>query len=68
MHDIEINSFTEGLKLAKDEFYIDAIDVFNKLINVLMLKKHALIKRVDVKEDIFFCRFIYIFDREFCKT
>ena len=33
MHDIEINSFTEGLKLAKDEFYIDAIDVFNKLIN-----------------------------------
>lgn len=32
MHDQEISLFTEGLKLAQDEFYIDAIEVFNNLI------------------------------------
>ncbi|MDB0040627.1 tetratricopeptide repeat protein [Algibacter sp.] len=33
MHDKEIQYFTEGLSLAKDEFYLDAIHKFNMLID-----------------------------------
>tara|TARA_B110000046_G_scaffold173791_1_gene196801 strand:+ start:845 stop:1288 length:444 start_codon:yes stop_codon:yes gene_type:complete len=33
MHDKEISIFTEGLKQAQDEFFIDSIEVFHKLID-----------------------------------
>ena len=33
MHDKEIAIFTEGLKQAQDEFFIDSIEVFHKLID-----------------------------------
>lgn len=33
MHDIEINIFSQGLKFAQDEFYLDAITEFQKLID-----------------------------------
>jgi TolA-binding protein len=33
MHDKEIQYFTEGLNLAKDEFYLDSINKFKMLID-----------------------------------
>lgn len=33
MHDKEINIFTQGLKFAQDEFYLDAVTEFQKLID-----------------------------------
>lgn len=33
MHDKEIQYFTEGLNLAKDEFYLDSINKFQMLID-----------------------------------
>ena len=32
MHDKEITLFTNGLKFAQDEFFLDAINEFNKLV------------------------------------
>mgnify|MGYP001275061637 CR=1 FL=1 len=33
MHDKEINMFTQALKFAQDEFYLDAVTEFQTLIN-----------------------------------
>ena len=32
MHDKEITLFTNGLKFAQDEFFLDSINEFNKLV------------------------------------